>query len=117
MKPWKRRFDPRNFESSTAVPFPKKLNIGCGYDKRVGYLNVDIDPNCTPDLLLGQDGDLGALPKRHFEEILARDVLEHFPRSESLRNLLIWNELLQLNGELRIVTSDILAVATKMTET
>lgn len=103
-------------ESSTTVAFPNKLNIGCGYDKRAGYLNVDIDPNCMPDLLLGEDGDLGALPKQYFEEILARDVLEHFPRSESLRNLLIWNKHLQMDGKLRVVTSDILSVATKMTE-
>lgn len=26
----------------------RKLNIGCGYDKREGYVNVDVDPACEP---------------------------------------------------------------------
>ncbi len=35
-----------------------KLNMGCGYDKREGYLNVDISPVCEPDLVY----DLESLP-------------------------------------------------------
>lgn len=91
-----------------------KLNIGCGYDKRPEYLNVDIDPKCSPDLLLNADGSLDVLPKSHFFEILASDVLEHVPRSESLRNLLIWNELLVQGGCLNIKTTDIISLASRM---
>lgn len=45
---------------------PAKLNIGCGYDKRDGYLNIDSDPACCPDILI-IDNDLSGLPKGHFE--------------------------------------------------
>lgn len=93
---------------------PTKLNIGCGFDKKLGFLNVDIDPSCNPDVLLDRDGSLEHLPRNYFDYILARDVLEHFPRSESLRNLLLWNELLTFDGNLKIVTTDILSVAAKM---
>jgi hypothetical protein len=110
----------RLFNQELAVPrrsvkdYPTKLNIGCGFDKKIDYLNVDIDPNCGPDLLLSPDGSLDVLPRLYFSEILARDVLEHFPRSQSSRNLLIWNELLIQGGSLHIVTTDVLSVASKM---
>ena len=29
-----------------------KLNLGCGFDKRDGWLNVDSFPECAPDQLL-----------------------------------------------------------------
>lgn len=29
-----------------------KLNLGCGYDKRSGFLNVDVREECLPDLTL-----------------------------------------------------------------
>lgn len=35
-----------------------KLNIGCGHNKIDGYLNVDISPECQPDLVC----DLEVLP-------------------------------------------------------
>ena len=63
--------------------FPPKLNIGCGYDKREGYLNVDVDPACAPDLLI-RDGDYSPIPRRQFEEVLAKDVLEHIPRAQTI---------------------------------
>jgi len=35
-----------------------KLNMGCGHNKRAGYVNVDLFPECSPDLVC----DLEALP-------------------------------------------------------
>ena len=70
-----------------------KLNYGCGFDKRLGYLNVDMDPACQPDLLI-KSNDFSQLPKYHFEELLAKDVLEHIPRTQTLNALLEFSSLL-----------------------
>lgn len=86
------------------------MNYGCGYDKRSGYLNVDMDPACAPDFLI-KDLDLSALPQLHFEEVLAKDVLEHIPRNKSLAALLDFSSFLVTNGRLIVQTSSILHVA------
>jgi hypothetical protein len=48
----------------------RKLNYGCGYDKREGYLNVDMDPHCAPDFLV-QNMDFSQIPKHRFDEVTA----------------------------------------------
>ena len=89
---------------------PLRLNVGCGYDKRAGYLNVDIDPKCQPDLLI-KDGDTSAIPHDHFEEVYANDVLEHFPRTQTLSVLLDWASWLKTGGTLRCQTTSMIDLA------
>jgi hypothetical protein len=92
-----------------------RINYGCGYRKMPGYLNVDIDPACRPDVLLSS-GDLSVLPKLHFTEVLAKDVLEHIPRAKSLDALLEFSSLLQAGGKLTLQTTSIIDVAHKLEE-
>ncbi len=92
-----------------------KINFGCGYDKREGYLNVDSDPACSPDILI-PFGDLSSLPKHHFTEVLAKDVLEHIPRAKSLEALLEFSSLLSDGGMLIVQTTSITQVAKKLEE-
>jgi uncharacterized protein DUF4214 len=94
---------------------PSKLNFGCGYDKRDGYLNVDVDPAWAPDVLI-VDGDDSAIPRRYFSEVLAKDVLEHIPRPQTLAALLDFADYLVLGGTLIIQTSSVLDVAAKLQE-
>lgn len=89
---------------------PDSINIGCGYDKRDGFLNVDMDAACDPDLLI-VDNDLSVLPRQHFVNVVANDVLEHIPRSQTMSALLEWADLTAASGTLRISTSSILGVA------
>jgi hypothetical protein len=96
------RKKPLNFDFSIY----EKINFGCGYDKREGYLNVDSDPACDPDFLI-PIGDLSLLPKHHFKEVLAKDVLEHIPRAKSLDALLEFSSLLCDGGTLFLQTSSI----------
>src|SRR3954449_9383032 len=56
-------------------PLPTRLNVGCGYDIRPGFLNVDNGDWHSPDLV-ADITDLVMLPSGHFEEIVAQDVLE-----------------------------------------
>jgi predicted SAM-dependent methyltransferase len=87
-----------------------KINIGCGYDRRAGYLNVDMDPACNPDMLL-TDNDFSNVPKRHFGHLAAIDVLEHVPRANTMHALLEWANILKAGGTMTLDTSSILGVA------
>jgi predicted SAM-dependent methyltransferase len=79
--------------------FPRRLNLGCGTDKRDGYLNVDMAGMYEPDLA-ADVRDLSMLPSGHYVEILAQDVLEHLPRTSTQEALDEWNRLLETGGKL-----------------
>ena len=83
------------------VPLPRKANLGCGYDIREGYLNVDLHQRHNPDLV-ADVSELSMLPSGYFEEIVAQDVLEHLERHKTLPTLREWARLLQPNGTVEI---------------
>jgi hypothetical protein len=89
------------------------LNIGCGYDKRAGYLNIDMDPACEPDFLVGPN-NADALPSNYFEKVLAKDVLEHIPRTQTLSALLQWAQYLKVGGRLELQTSSVYGIVDMM---
>lgn len=97
-------------QATAPSPRPRKLNYGCGQDKRAGYLNVDMNPDCEPDVLV-VDNDMSALGRESFDEIVANDVLEHIPRTLTSQVLLDFADLLSDGGTMRLQTSSILAVA------
>ena len=77
----------------------RKLNLGCGFDKRKGYLNIDLNSFHNPDLV-ADIRKLDMLPSDYFEEILAQDVLEHLERRDILPTLVEWARLLSIGGRL-----------------
>lgn len=79
--------------------FPRRLNLGCGWDHREGYLNVDLNAFHKPDLV-ADVCQLSMLPGGYYEEILAQDVLEHLPRTSTSSALREWSRLLQIGGYL-----------------
>ncbi|WP_309090469.1 methyltransferase domain-containing protein [Phenylobacterium sp.] len=54
-----------------------KLNLGCGFDKREGWLNVDNFEACEPDRMLDIETTPWDLPTDGFEHVLMKHVLEH----------------------------------------
>ena len=79
-----------------------KLNLGCGWDHRPGWTNVDFLAEHEPDVL----ADVLQLP---FEDgtasyALAQDVLEHLPRTSTVDALKEWARVLSDEGilELRV---------------
>ncbi|HEY3950667.1 class I SAM-dependent methyltransferase [Phenylobacterium sp.] len=54
-----------------------KLNLGCGFDKREGWLNLDKFAACEPDRLLDIEATPWDLPANGFDHVLMKHVLEH----------------------------------------
>jgi hypothetical protein len=75
-----------------------KINLGCGWDRRDGYVNVDFAPHHSPDV----QADVMHLPVRSgvAEELLAQDVLEHLPRTSTLAALTEWRRVTKTGGVL-----------------
>jgi SAM-dependent methyltransferase len=82
-------------------PLPARLNVGCGWDRRPGYLNVDLHAFHEPDLVADATS-LPMLPDGHFDEIVAQDVLEHLERERTVPALREWARLLAPGGMLAL---------------
>ncbi|MCB0972126.1 MAG: methyltransferase domain-containing protein [Acidimicrobiales bacterium] len=88
-----------------------RLNLGCGFDHREGYVDVDFAPKHEPDLL----ADVRHLPMidtGSCEEVFASDVLEHLPRADVVPALREWGRVLREGGTLVARVPDLVAMAT-----
>ena len=94
---------------------PRKLNLGCGWDKRDGYLNVDLHAFHQPDLV-ADVRNLSMLLSGHFEELVAQDILEHLKRDEIAPALAEWNRLLAPRGRIHLRTIDLVALGRWLAE-
>ncbi len=96
--------------------FPNRLNLGCGWDVRDGYLNVDFieehKPNLLADVL-----DLPMLPDGHYVEIVAQDVLEHVKRTDVDAALREWRRLMAPGGEIILRVPDVIGAARVLAST
>lgn len=77
--------------------YPKKINLGCGYDIRKDFLNVDLHERHGPDLV-ADITNLPMLPSGHFTEVVAQDVLEHLERHKVQGALNEWARLTAPEG-------------------
>lgn len=59
-----------------------KLNLGCGYDYRSGWVNADIDPSTHPDIILDLQQKL-PFNNSSVTQILLQDVLEHLTKEQA----------------------------------
>jgi|WetSurMetagenome_2_1015567.scaffolds.fasta_scaffold91031_3 SAM-dependent methyltransferase len=65
-------------EPSTVEPI--KLNLGCGFTKLPGYVNIDQRDVCKPDLQVDAYEYLMGLASNTVDEIRAYDFMEHVPQ-------------------------------------
>jgi ubiquinone/menaquinone biosynthesis C-methylase UbiE len=55
----------------------RSLNLGCGFDKREGFVNADSFPACNPDVLMNIEEFPWKFEDNSFDYILMKHVLEH----------------------------------------
>jgi SAM-dependent methyltransferase len=55
----------------------KKLNLGCGFDKREGFINADNFPECEPDVRVDIESVPWPFEDNQFDHVLMKHVLEH----------------------------------------
>ena len=91
-----------------------KLNLGCGLDKKQGYINIDIRKEVNPDLIWNLENIPYPFESNSIEEIIAKDVLEHFPFRKVENILKEWFRILKPQGKLYIQTPDLIAICYKV---
>ncbi len=89
--------------------YPKKLNLGCGLDKKEGFVNVDLNDFHSPDLVCDVSW-LKPLPDCYYDYILANDILEHIPRNKCENTLMEWNRALEMKGRLDMQVPNVLGL-------
>jgi SAM-dependent methyltransferase len=86
-----------------------RLNLGCGNDRREGYVNVDLRDDVADVVCdvrkLEHWGDATV------DEIVAEDVLEHFAATETVAILEEWARALRPGGTLTVKVPNMLALA------
>jgi predicted SAM-dependent methyltransferase len=86
-----------------------KLNLGC-YDKKLpGFTNLDIRPECDPDVV-DDAFKLETFENSSIQEIYSSHMLEHLSRDDSKKALCLWYDKLQKGGVLRLAVPDMEAV-------
>ena len=78
-----------------------RLHLGCGAEKRDGWVNVDANAACEPDLVSGADR-LAMYPDGVVDEIEANHLFEHFTLAEAHAALAEWARVLKPGGVLSL---------------
>jgi SAM-dependent methyltransferase len=92
---------------------PRRLNLGCGWDHREGYVNVDFQDFHEPDVV-ADVRNLVAFPSDYYDEVLAVDVLEHLDRGDVKPALAEWARVLRVGGRLVVRVPDVIGLASLM---
>jgi len=90
-----------------------RLNLGCELDKRSkeeGWVNVDIRPECEPDLVHDLTKPL-PYENNTVDEILAKDILEHFSWRQVPDILKDWYRVLRPGAQIYIQTPDLATIS------
>ena len=75
----------------------KKLNLGCGYRKEQGCINIDNRAEVSPDIVADINDGL-PFPSNSIDEARAVDFLEHIPIGKTINAIEEIYRVLKSNG-------------------
>lgn len=78
-----------------------RLNIGCGYHKKEGWINLDINPRAKPDILRDIRNGL-PFSNCVIDEVLCEHILEHLDGEELIEVMNEIHRVLKPWGKLEI---------------
>ncbi len=89
-----------------------KVNLGCGKDIRVGYLNIDLKNNGSSNIIVGDVSKLDEIVDNNtVEEMIGIHIVEYFTPQELHRNLQHWFNKISPGGTLYLQGFDYLLIA------
>ena len=56
---------------------PIKIDIGCGFHKKPGFIGIDINPDCNPDHCLDLSRDKLPFKDNSVDEVYSYNAFEH----------------------------------------
>ncbi len=83
-----------------------RLHLGCGPDKRDGWINIDVNPDNEPDLV-GSADDLCDFADASVDAIEACHLFEHFTLDQAQAALREWARALRPGGTLALELPDL----------
>jgi len=75
-----------------------RLNIGCGADKKEGYINIDVNPEVSPDLIMDIKTDYFPYEAKSVQTIVMLHCLEHLEYHTWDHVFMEFNRILKDNG-------------------
>lgn len=89
-----------------------KLNLGCGKDIRVGYLNVDLKNNGSSNVIVADISKLDDIVDNNsIEEMVGIHIVEYFTPQELQKNLQHWFSKISSGGTIYLQGFDYLLIA------
>jgi len=79
----------RKIEIGPYEKINKRLNLGCGFKKLDGFLNIDNSDLCSPDMVVDLEKTPWPFKDNEFSHIVAKDILEHLKNdfSETIKEM------------------------------
>ena len=87
-----------------------KVHFGCGHYKLKGWINVDLDPSCKPDLIADLRQCLPFRP-RTIDYIHSEDFIEHMELGHVFGFFRECHRILKEGGVMRVLTPDLYQLA------
>lgn len=83
------------------------VNIGCGSTHMNGWINVDINPKCNPDVLMDVTKDSLCEKFKHAHLVYSEHFIEHIEKEDAIKLFRDVYKILVDGGAVRIATIDI----------